>query len=137
MKILKTATVLTKFRCTTYPDMGTFPYKVCIGRQLAKTPGHDWLYPECAECIDGKDVLKRFEGYKPEKKKTPNWNTTGCHKNIVKKKKTRAYVDCLTCKHQLQTQIEAVIQLIGSGQDDPAVRKLEIILEGVCNLEGK
>ncbi len=40
------------------------PYKVCIGRQIAKTPYGKLLYEPCVNCNDGKDIKKHFKDYK-------------------------------------------------------------------------
>lgn len=131
MNIPKEATVLSEFRCPKYPDMGKITYRICLGRQLARTPGQGWLYRECAECVEGKDVLVRFQDYKPEKKQKPNWNTTGCAKNTEKKRKTTVEVDCVKCKALLQGQIEYAIQLIYQEKQKKAIERLEMILEEI------
>ncbi len=77
MNIPNKATVYTDFKCPKYPDLSVITYRVCLMRQLAKTPGQGRLYAECAECEDGKSVLDRFKYYTPEKKQKPNWNSTG------------------------------------------------------------
>ena len=134
MRIPKKAEVTSEFHCTKYPDLNMIRYKVCIGRQLTKTPGQGWLYPECKECDEGKEILARFKDYKPEKRQRPNWNTTGCRKNVERKKRTCAEVDCLKCKTLLQAQIEYTIQLISEGKNQAAIQRLNIVLEEVCNI---
>ena len=134
MKISKKATVLSEFHCPKYPDLKKITYRVCVGRQLARTPGLGWLYSECAGCKDGTKIKNHFKDYQPEKKIRPNWNTTGCRKNIERKKKTCAEVDCLKCKTLLQAQVEFAIQLLSEGKYKETIRRLEMILEEVCNI---
>ena len=134
MKISKKADVTSEFHCPKYPDLGKITYKVCIGRQLARTPGQGWLYSECKECDEGKVILARFKDYKHEKRQRPNWNSTGCRKNVEKKRKTCAEVDCLKCKTLLQAQVEFAIQLLSEGKYKETIRRLEMIFEEVCNI---
>ena len=48
----------------------SLPYKVCIGRQITKTPYGEPLYTACADCKDGKDIRKHFRDYKYAEKVT-------------------------------------------------------------------
>jgi hypothetical protein len=132
MIIPKKATVFSEFHCPKYPDLSKITYKICIGRQITKTPGGGNLYFECAEsCTEGEEVLNRFKDYKPEKKKTPNWNTKGCKENEKRKNKTCAVVDCVKCKTLLHAQVEYVIQLIYSEKQKRAIERLNLLLEEI------
>ena len=144
MNIKTDATIQSVFNCSHYPDLYTstygegntqknpgITYRVCLMRQLARTPGQGYMYRECAECVEGKAVLERFKDYKPEKKLKPNWNTKGCAENKKRKSKTRAAVDCVKCKTLLQGQIEYAIQLIYSEKQKQAVERLEMLLEEI------
>ena len=144
MNIKEDMTIQSVFNCSHYPDLYTstydknipqkihgITYKVCLMRQLARTPGQGWLYRECVECVEGKDVFKRFKDYKPEKKLNPNWNTKGCAQNEKRKSKTMAIVDCVKCKTLLHGQIEYAIQLIYSEKQKVAVKTLEMLLKEI------
>lgn len=131
--VIKTdATVLSEFKCPTYPDLVAVTYQVCLGRQITRTPGGGYLYQECAEdCDAGKEILARFKEYKPIKKQKPNWNTTGCPANVKRKKVSRAVIDCVKCKQLVKAQIEYAIQMICNGSDAKAIKRLELVLEEI------
>jgi carbamate kinase len=59
--------LLTLFRCKHYPDLGRITYRFCLGRQNVKTIRKNPVYPECANCKQGKKIAKIFKGYKPMK----------------------------------------------------------------------
>ena len=140
MRIPKKADVLSEFHCPKYPDLKKITYRVCVGRQLARTPGLGWLYSECAGCKDGTKIKNHFKDYKPEKRKTPNWNTKGCVENQQKIKRqkqnsiVKAKLDCLKCKTLLQAQVEFAIQLCSEEKYKETIRRLEMIFEEVCNI---
>ena len=123
MKIKEGADVYFEFKCSKYLTLSGIPYKLCIGRQLAKKPGGDFLYSECAECVEGKDVIKRFGDYTPPKKNKIHMVDL----DEERKAKVLTTVDCVKCKTLLQGQIEYAIQLILQERKVKAIERLELL----------
>lgn len=158
MRISKTATIQSEFRCPLYPDLGKITFKLCLNRQLARIPGTGYLYRECTRCKDGKKIQEHFKNYEyvyicnPGKKKSPNWNTTGVAAN-VQKKKTQVSAgepaekkkmdnigmiagkisepECNNCKTLLRGQIEYAIDLIRTNYEKEGIKRLNLILEEI------
>ena len=129
--IAEVETVYSEFNCPTYTELSAIPFKLCIGRHLAKTPYGQSLYPECAHCVKGENILKKFGDYTfPKKKKAVNWNTTQyCVKENEKRKSF--VINCTKCKSLLQAQIDYVIQLIYQERQLKAVERLEVLLSEI------
>ena len=128
MRIKAEATAYDTFNCPKYPDLSAIPYKMCLGRQIAKTPRGKWLYSECAECAPGKIVIERFKDYKPVKQQKQSCDMGGEIGDAEKKERA---LSCVKCKALIHARLVEICEFVIDRNCSQAIEATEELMRAI------